>query len=94
MLCHLLECYANDLPHCRICDGNVPPLLWGVVVDCGFEDLIPQVKAIYDTGFVDCSVEGPYEEVVANIGKGLGRGFDIRSTAPRDIVAFCKKRFI
>lgn len=94
MLRNLLECYAKDLPDCRICDGNVAGFAVGLVVDCGFEDLIPQVKAIYDTGFVDCSIEGPYEDVVENIGKGLGEGFYIRSTAPRDIVALCRKQFI
>lgn len=94
LLRHLLECYAKDLPECRICDGNVAAFAAGLVVDCGFEDLIPQVKAIYDTGYVDCSVEGPYEEVVKNIGLGIGRGFDIKSTEPRDIVAICRKQFI
>lgn len=93
LLRHLLECYAKDLPECHICDANVAAFAVGLVVDCGFEDLIPQVKALYDTGYVDRSVEGTYEEVVKNIGKGYGRGFDMKSTAPRDIVAVCRKQF-
>lgn len=41
----------------------------------------------------DSSADGPYEEVVKNIGLNLGRGFDFKSTEPRDIVAICRKQF-
>lgn len=94
LLRHLLECYAKDLPECRICDGNVAAFAVGLVVDCGFEDLIPQVKALYDTGLLDCSIEGTFENVVKNIKRGVGRGFDMNSTAPRDIVAVCRRNFL
>lgn len=94
LLRHLLECYAKDLPECRICDGNVAAFAVGLVVDCGFENLIPQVKALYDTGLLDCSIEGTFENVVKNIKRGVGRGFDMNSTAPRDIVAVCRRNFL
>lgn len=63
----ILVRYTSDLPRHTICDSIVAAFAVGVAVTMGARELLPEIEAIYATGLVAESVEGPLDDIRENI---------------------------
>lgn len=66
---NLLVFYRKNLPERICCDGTLVGLLMHSLIDMNAVELLPEIKAIYDTGLVDTFPCGDYAEVASEIGK-------------------------
>ena len=65
----LLVFYKTHLPERICCDGTLAGLLMHSLIDINAVELLPEIKAIYDTGLVDTLPCGDYADVLAEIDK-------------------------
>lgn len=68
----LLNSYVARLPKQDGCDGEVAGFVMGYLMDISAKELIPEIKAVFDTGFVDKTVSGDCEKVVDEIESERG----------------------
>ena len=66
---NLLVFYKENLPERRCCDGTLVGMLMHSLIDINAVELLPEIKAIYDTGLVDAMPCGDYAEVAYEINK-------------------------
>ena len=66
---NLLVFYKENLPERRCCDGTLVGMLMNSLIDMNAVELLPEIKAIYDTGLVDTMPCGDYAEVAYEINK-------------------------
>ena len=66
---NLLVFYRKNLPERICCDGTLVGLLMHSLLDINAVELLPEIKAIYDTGLVDTLSCGDYSDILADIDK-------------------------
>lgn len=60
----ILSSLNNAVPDDNIIDSEFIGLLVGDVIDCGFKERLPVIKALFDKGYVSEDMSGDYDEVV------------------------------
>lgn len=58
-----LQRLTADLPAVRACDPEYAGLIMPLFTDLKATELQPEIKSVYDTGQVDISICGPYDEL-------------------------------
>lgn len=69
-----LERLAANLPATRACSAEYAGLIMGLFDDMQLSELLPEIKTVYDTGFVDTSICGDYTTIAANMTKPVNDG--------------------
>ena len=64
----LLNMMTENLPAMRCCDRTFAGLVVGALMDINAVELLPEIKAMFDTGYVDCGAAGNYAVVEREIG--------------------------
>ncbi|MBR6284225.1 MAG: hypothetical protein IKR25_08040 [Muribaculaceae bacterium] len=64
----VLQFAAQELPHTQRFDTPMSGLILFHLHDIGAEELLPEIKAMFDTGLVDLNTCGDYDEVERKIG--------------------------
>ncbi len=62
-----LESMLDRLPRREGCDGNLAGFLMAHLADIRAVELLPEIKKVYSTGYVNPMIAGDYEEVVEAI---------------------------
>lgn len=65
----LLVFYRENLPGRNCCDGVLVALLVSTLIEINATELIPEIKAVYDTGLVDIMACGDCADVIYEIKK-------------------------
>lgn len=68
----LLNMMTENLPAVRCCDGMYAGLVVCALMDINAVELLPEIKAMFDTGYVDCGAAGNYAVVEREIGTPYG----------------------
>ncbi len=68
----LLNMMTENLPAVRCCDGMYAGLVVCALMDINAVELLPEIKAMFDTGYVDCGAAGNYAVVEREIGTPNG----------------------
>ena len=53
---------TEKLPEAQFVDSTTTGFLVGSCVEAKAKELLPEIKAVFDTGFVDINVVGDYDE--------------------------------
>lgn len=78
----VLVFYREKISEVIYCDGNLASMMVNELIDMKAEELLPEIKALYDTGLVDEFGCGNYEKVETLIRFGTEHG---RQSYPLDI---------
>ena len=63
----VLEFYADSQPEDNVIDSDTIGLVIGDVVNLRYKVLLPQLKRLYDKGYVTLSIPGDYQEIEEDI---------------------------
>ena len=64
----LLNMMTENLPARRCCDGTYAGLVVSALMDINAVELLPEIKTMFDTGYVDCGAAGNYAVVEREMG--------------------------
>lgn len=64
----LLNMMTENLPARRCCDGTYAGLVVSALMDINAVELLPEIKTMFDTGYVDCGAAGNYAVVERDMG--------------------------
>lgn len=73
----LLVFYDGKLETRQCCDGLLVGMMTGLVLDLHAEELLPELKKLYDTGLVDEECSGNFKTVVKEMKDGLKSFVDV-----------------
>ncbi|MCX6207824.1 MAG: DUF1186 domain-containing protein, partial [Bacteroidetes bacterium] len=68
----LLSFFIKSDQKDNVIDSEFNGLIVGDIIDCGFKELLPLIKELYDIKRVSPTINGSYEEVVDYFNKPLG----------------------
>lgn len=66
----LLKSWVTRLPRQEACDGSLAGALMSNLMDIEAKELIPEIKAVFETDCVDKSIAGDYNDVLYEIQNG------------------------
>lgn len=67
----LLVFYDGKLEIRQCCDGSLIGMITGFILDLHAEELLPELKKLYDTGWVDEECSGNFKTVVKEMKNGM-----------------------
>ncbi|MBS5552427.1 MAG: hypothetical protein KHX53_10370 [Bacteroides sp.] len=67
----LLVFYDGKLETRQCCDGSLIGMITGFILDLHAEELLPELKKLYDTGLVDEECSGNFKTVVKEMKNGM-----------------------
>ena len=73
----LLVFYDGKLENRQCCDGSLIGMITGFILDLHAEELLPELKKLYDTGLVDEKCSGNFKTVVKDMKDGLKSFVDV-----------------
>jgi len=65
----VFEFFGNSQPEDNVIDSDAIGLLIWNVTDMGYKTLLPQIKRLYDKGYVTLSIPGEYQDIEKDIVK-------------------------
>lgn len=65
-----LDFMQENMPAVNGCSGMVAGFMMSNLMDLGAKELLPKIKKLYDSGYVNLNICGDYEEVKSGIGSG------------------------
>lgn len=64
-----LDFMQENIPEAKGCSGTLAGFIMNNLIDLRAKELLPQIKRLYDSGYVNLNICGDYEEVRSGIEK-------------------------
>lgn len=72
----VLVFYTEKIAEATYCDGTLAAMLMSDLLDIQAQELLPEIKALFDTNLVDEEFSGDYKEVEEKLLSGEGRFYE------------------
>lgn len=63
----MLSFFNNSELKDNVIDSDFLGLAIADIIDCGFVELLPEIKPLFEKGYVDLGMNGPYDDVIKHI---------------------------